>query len=331
MKKIYLDDFFAGCISGHPEEKIDHKLNYVQYTDHNQIPNDCDIIAKIYWHTRRDEILDEINMLLPRTKRLLVFVSECVTGEMKDFLRHPTLQKCECFAEIVEPNDPPYRTAITWFMQNHHIYRYQPWAQSLVERLHPCVDARPKMFDCLLGHKKPHRDWLADRLDRSGLRELFIYNYFRTGRALGQWPDLPVDTGQKNLKPDMVLPVDMYNQSYYSIVAETCWSNQYAFFTEKTAKPIIAKRPFVYFAGRNYLHHLRNLGFKTFGTVIDESYDLIEDNEVRWEAAWQQVETLCRADPIDVHARLLPVLEHNFAHFMNTDWYLPIRQSLNCV
>jgi hypothetical protein len=43
--------------------------------------------------------------------------------------------------------------------------------------------------------------------------------------------------------------------------------------TEKTAKPIWAKRLFVMFGTPGFLKKLHELGFKTFDHVIDESYD----------------------------------------------------------
>jgi len=43
--------------------------------------------------------------------------------------------------------------------------------------------------------------------------------------------------------------------------------------TEKTFKPIGMSHPFMVVACKNHLKNLHNLGFKTFGDHIDESYD----------------------------------------------------------
>jgi hypothetical protein len=121
-----------------------------------------------------------------------------------------------------------------------------------------------------------------------------------------------------------ILPVDIYNQTFYSIVAETVCTNQYSQFTEKTAKPIVAKRPFVVFGGQYFLRNLRSLGFRTFGAVIDESYDDIQDEIERLTRAWHEVERLCCLDPVPVMQQLQSVLEHNRQHFLQTDWMRPI-------
>jgi hypothetical protein len=132
--------------------------------------------------------------------------------------------------------------------------------------------------------------------------------------------------GCPNIHPDKIVPVNIYNQSYYSLVAESASSNRFSFFTEKTAKPILAKRPFIYFSGQGYLRNLRKLGFRTFGPVIDESYDDIDDPVERWEKAWAQVIKLCQMPPPTVIAELGEILRHNHDHFIKTDWWAPIRR-----
>jgi hypothetical protein len=116
------------------------------------------------------------------------------------------------------------------------------------------------------------------------------------------------------------LPIEIYNQTAYSVVAETGYQNWYSFFTEKTAKPMMARRLFVMFSGQNFLHNLRSLGFRTFDTVIDESYDRIRNDQERWSAAFEQVQRLCEMDQQEVFEKIAPVVEHNYNLLMNTDW-----------
>jgi hypothetical protein len=47
--------------------------------------------------------------------------------------------------------------------------------------------------------------------------------------------------------------------------------------TEKTFKPIAMGMPFVIVGTQGSLKYLRSYGFKTFGDIWDESYDLVED------------------------------------------------------
>jgi hypothetical protein len=63
-------------------------------------------------------------------------------------------------------------------------------------------------------------------------------------------------------------------KNFYSIeaVLETDEYQQH-WLTEKTAKVLAFGKPFVLLSGKNTLSYLHDLGYKTFGDVLDESYD----------------------------------------------------------
>ena len=103
-----------------------------------------------------------------------------------------------------------------------------------------------------------------------------------------------------------VIPIQVFNDTAYSIIAETDYDNTLSFFSEKTAKPMIARRLFVAFTGYKFLHNLHNVGFKTFGNVIDESYDSCTDLQQRCDLALKQVEYLCTLDQEAVLAKIKP-------------------------
>jgi hypothetical protein len=60
--------------------------------------------------------------------------------------------------------------------------------------------------------------------------------------------------------------------------------------TEKIFKPIICRQPFVVVSCRHYLRRLRQMGFKTFNPLIDESYDKEKDLDTRVQMALQAVQ-----------------------------------------
>jgi hypothetical protein len=91
-------------------------------------------------------------------------------------------------------------------------------------------------------------------------------------------------------------------------------------FSEKEAKPIVAKRPFIMFGACRQLEAFRSLGFKTFGAVIDESYDVIEEKEQRWCKALDSMLELTKQNPKSVYNELESVLRHNKDHFENKEW-----------
>jgi hypothetical protein len=73
--------------------------------------------------------------------------------------------------------------------------------------------------------------------------------------------------------------------SYCNIVMETHWDADQsggAFLTEKTFKPVKHGQLFFVAGPAGSLQALRDLGYKTFDTVLDTMYDRIEDNTQRW-------------------------------------------------
>lgn len=114
------------------------------------------------------------------------------------------------------------------------------------------------------------------------------------------------------LSMSMDLPIKIFDASWYSIVGETSHQNTQVFITEKTAKPIIAKRVFVLFAAQGCLEYLRSQGFQTFDGIIDESYDSEPDDRRRFDMAWEQVKLLSTLDPVEVYQRADAILEHNY-------------------
>jgi hypothetical protein len=117
-----------------------------------------------------------------------------------------------------------------------------------------------------------------------------------------------------------IVPISIYNQTAYSIVAETNFDNDYSFYTEKIVKPIIAERLFIVFSGQYYLRNLRSLGFRTFDGIIDETYDTIEDPTTRFARAFKQMEYLITLSQADVLEKIREIVEHNKRIMFETDW-----------
>jgi hypothetical protein len=68
---------------------------------------------------------------------------------------------------------------------------------------------------------------------------------------------------------------NIWNNFKIEVVAETDEMSGY-FFTEKTARCLSSGKPFVLIAGTNSLARLREMGFQTYGSVLDETYDAAE-------------------------------------------------------
>ena len=230
-----------------------------------------------------------------------------------------------------------------WFETSSYFYKYN--LPEILTRLKP-HEPKYRAFDILLGRKKQHRDFIHKRAVRVPVVSILTYfndhnTNFSADPDKWQWelpgvkinkqPEWTVDRVEYFGFPmsiSQILPLTVYNQTAYTVVAETCWQDSFAFFTEKTSKPIIARRLFVMFAGCGYLANLRQLGFKTFGDIIDESYDTETDALVRWQQAWDQVEWLAAQPQEVILEKIRPIVEHNFDVMMSTNWYGLFKQQL---
>ena len=92
-----------------------------------------------------------------------------------------------------------------------------------------------------------------------------------------------------------------YLNSYFSLVNETTFHTKAGydsvpFFSEKIFKCIAMKHPFIIVTVPNSLKYLKELGYKTFDNIIDESYDQEIDDALRAIKIANEVERLCNLD-----------------------------------
>ena len=125
-----------------------------------------------------------------------------------------------------------------------------------------------------------------------------------------------------NLRCSDLIDPSIYNRSHYSCVVETVIprDNRMSMFSEKEAKPIVTKRPFIVVGTMHHRKAFRSLGFKTFSPVIDESYDNEPDFDKRTHMLLDSMYKLSQEDPKQVYEKLMPILEHNHDHFYNHEW-----------
>ena len=70
-------------------------------------------------------------------------------------------------------------------------------------------------------------------------------------------------------------------------------------------------KPFIVLSSKDFLKNLRNIGFKTFHPIIDESYDEIDDLVERTKSAFNSFLELQQHDQQMVRLHLKDILDHN--------------------
>jgi len=254
--------------------------------------------------------------------------------------------------EWITCSAPPLRHALhtvnqEWFLSTAHPYFNEPafLANGWQERTRPDRE-RDHTFEVMLGIPKPHRDlcrgWVTDNVSTrhylmsdpmtptTTFDQLPVDSVFREPEMKSDPNSYTVDYLGRRTWQSMVLPIRLYEKTQHSVVCET-WTDV-CFPTEKTCKPIMAQRLFVVLSCQGYLAHLRQLGFRTFGGIIDESYDSEPNDTVRWTQALEQMKSLVGRPWPELWPQLQPIVEHNLQHLraLPTQVLLErIRQVLN--
>ena len=104
-----------------------------------------------------------------------------------------------------------------------------------------------------------------------------------------------------------------YNKFAVEIVCETYTRGNTFFPTEKTIRPLMAAKPIMVYGPQYYLARLRSLGFQTYHSIWDESYDLYE-GPARWELMRKSMNTLTecgRDDQCEILTKAHKIAMHN--------------------
>ena len=159
---------------------------------------------------------------------------------------------------------------------------------------------------------RPHRHVLWKQLnDIPGLLDRGHVNYtiksqvYNTPKWIGHQL-LPNVQGSLDLHPSM----DLYLDSWLEIVPETLYRGGYV-ITEKTIKPMITKTPFLLVSTRYQLEYIKQLGFQTFGGIIDESYDNEPRIEDRVRLMLIQLQDIIKNGTQAFYNECASILEHN--------------------
>jgi hypothetical protein len=200
------------------------------------------------------------------------------------------------------PNWFWYKESLTYILDKN-LYNYSPARTYRYRALMP------------INIQRPHRDQLI--ITMRPFLDAFIWSYVTHPIIKKRLPD-DIESGVQYLTNDRYFNPDWYDQTCFSLVAETAVDlpEQKVFITEKTFKPIAFQHPFMIFGLCRTLEYLRNLGFVTFENLFDESYDLETNTLQRLHKIKNNVEnfSLTAYDTLTQQK-----LQHNWKHFFNTD------------
>lgn len=177
---------------------------------------------------------------------------------------------------------------------------------------------KPYVFNFLNGVERKHRTLLHYYLENKQLLNFSLWSYLSKNEFLPsdyQFEFIPDNfrDGQciKNGWPAGILYPSIFEDTYFSLVTETNFQYPYGYRTEKTYKPLRFGHPFIIVSNCGFYKSLHNLGFKTFGNLIDETFDNIEDDEKRLLRISEVVNDLVNSDLVSFLDSAKEICKHN--------------------
>jgi hypothetical protein len=130
--------------------------------------------------------------------------------------------------------------------------------------------------------------------------------------------ELDVSESQHHaVKVNMPSLEEYFQQSYFSIITEGDFDRGESrqMFTEKVLKCFLHGHPFIVIGLPGTLEALHNMGFITFGSIIDESYDKELNDQKRLEMCWKEIDKLNALNMNELrnlYNSIKPILIHNY-------------------
>jgi hypothetical protein len=107
-----------------------------------------------------------------------------------------------------------------------------------------------------------------------------------------------------------------YHKFNIELVCESYTLGQTFFPTEKTVRPIAGTKPWIIYAAPGFIQQLKCMGFRSFDSVWDESYDQLEGPD-RWSAMKKVIQNLVNLDTKELYSvleRAHAIALHNRLH-----------------
>lgn len=206
--------------------------------------------------------------------------------------------------------------------------------------------SRPYSFLFLNGRLRPHRKALIDSLRTQGLLDRALWTnlndtvampwssqlqteqtepirllpeQYEIPRAIPNLASAPEHSFAKhhlfgNTWGDAIINPAAYTDTCFSLVSETIYDYPYTFRTEKIFKPILAGHPFIVASNAGYYESLRAAGFRTFGHLIDERFDTIDDPAQRLALIVDTVGDVIRNGAEDFYRAARDICVYNQNH-----------------
>ena len=211
-----------------------------------------------------------------------------------------------------------------------------PISKNVIQEVN--MERRNKKFTCLNHLSKAHRMCFAGSLYNTGRHLKGYFSYIGQDFIDGEPGTLLKNLSFRQFENHIPFLLDtddaeavnyhwrvkkpFFNDAYWNFVTESFYADYYS-LTEKTFKPLVNLQPFIIVGAPGSLETLHKLGYQTFSSVIDESYDYELNHNKRMEkliALSYRLTDMTDAQHMRIMRKIEPILKHNQEVFFNKDW-----------
>lgn len=166
------------------------------------------------------------------------------------------------------------------------------------------------LLTTIIKKNRNHRSLLAKYLEDENLIDHHIgkISYGRNDNWEG-------DTFGMHDWHDGIISWDLYYQSSFEIVPEALYKDA-TYITEKTLKPIVARIPFLILSNTQFYYDFKKLGFKTFESLIDESFANEQDISLRTKKLVATAKNIINNNALEFYQASKEICNYNFDHLL---------------
>ena len=236
---------------------------------------------------------------------------------------------------IDEKGDDFSFTSITFKLKNTLPYRAKFLCLNRVTRAHRLyffyrLLKHPELFENTLyslGSKTLPGGLNFESILKDKSEFLKVQSFFKNRKI-----DIFLDSLDKRVNLAHNIPSELTNSTFLSIISETSVNPKKLFLSEKIAKGLYCKQPFIVLGNPGTLAYLKKLGFKTFNRWFDESYDGELDFKKRLGkiiSLMSYLNTYPEAELFEMREKMNKVLEYNHKKIIEYDDTMQVFGKLN--
>jgi hypothetical protein len=337
-QKIYNDDIVIYRFFPHGSKKIDNLVPLREYSNIISITkpqiycNDQEPLNYTYYQqNRKSTVLKDLNKKYGITSLDRNFTKATIFDKV--ILLHSELRSADVTNYSNSGFLPTYYwshgvIALDWFRYaQHEVFSKKVTKQFLIynRAWAGTREYRLKFIDLLITYNLQQYCQVSfNPVDPESNLSYTQHEYARPEWKPQHLLENYVDSKQVDSSASADYDADDYNSTDIEIVLETLFDDTRLHLTEKILRPIACGQPFLLAATHGSLEYLRGYGFKTFSSVIDESYDTIEDPVCRLEAIVNTMKTISEWSDTERRENMTllnEIADYNQTHFFSGEFF----------